>query len=772
MLSPEQKKALRLAKIIDNGAFPIVDEIAIIESDIEGVKSDLIVTKEELTTKVDEALVIAKETQKMEGQPGHTPTEQELLGLIKPLIPVVKNGEDYVLTEKDKKQIAQSIKVPIVEQIIERTEVIKEQPIVTEITNNVENKDTGEEIINKINSDTTSLIDLEKIDTEPFYRDFKNFKKEVLNIPRGGGAVGSNNNSTQATTPSLQQVTDVGATTTNKITVTKTSLGTTPTDAILAQNTTSATSGNQQVSPAITKTGQGYGSSSSQAVDFRSYVLPVQGTPNPSLIDKNIFRINGGTWTDAYWYDSLAGGQGFALYTPSGQSNGAAGTTRIATFNNTGTNTWLDFNFTGTRKSSLGADNQRQMIVDSSSNNGLVVRINGTSNHYLGNGALLTYGYGGFQTGINAGSTNVNTSTLQSSGGLALKVKKLTVSGSLDNSATHWLLDGTNSFSCTGTPTYSCSHWANESECLANDAHGGPCAWSAGSSCSAFDNEFGMGTCSGTSGCTVSTSACTGGDEATCLANDDSYGGSCAWNPGSDCSAFNGNEAGCSGQTGCSVASSNSCPSQMDEGSCTGAGCSWNGMSCDGDNSTCTGTYGSGCSGSYNTGGCTGTYGSGCSGTSSCSGINDSTSCTAEGGCTSTYVINGNLPDGELYPDRTFWALNDSSTNADAVLLPASGQTINMTTSLTLSTYKDGVHLAYYKDIGDCSIYNSNESLCGSTSGCTQGYIDCAGYTDSTSCTADTHCSWNGASCDGGVYFSNCSGSYVIAKNWYVWSRT
>jgi hypothetical protein len=36
------------------------------------------------------------------------------------------DGKDYVLTSKDKKEIASSIDVPIVEKIIERTEVIKE----------------------------------------------------------------------------------------------------------------------------------------------------------------------------------------------------------------------------------------------------------------------------------------------------------------------------------------------------------------------------------------------------------------------------------------------------------------------------------------------------------------------------------------------------------------------------------------------------------------------------------------------------------------------
>jgi len=200
MLSPEQKKALRVAKILDKGEFAMVEELDAIDAEFEVIKDDISTVKEELTSKVDEALVIANETKKMKGDKGDSPTEEELLGLIAPLIPEVKNGEDYILTEKDKKQIAQSIKVPIVEQIIERTEVIKEQPIVTEITNNVENKDTGEQIIDKINLDQTSLIDFSKIDTEPFDRQFNAFKKDVLNIPRGGGAVGGS--STTSGTPS------------------------------------------------------------------------------------------------------------------------------------------------------------------------------------------------------------------------------------------------------------------------------------------------------------------------------------------------------------------------------------------------------------------------------------------------------------------------------------------------------------------------------------------------------------------------------------------
>lgn len=65
-------------------------------------------------------------------------------------------GDTYALTEDDKKEIASTIKVPVVEKIIEKTEVIREQPIVTEITKvtneikEVAVSDTAEDIRNKL----------------------------------------------------------------------------------------------------------------------------------------------------------------------------------------------------------------------------------------------------------------------------------------------------------------------------------------------------------------------------------------------------------------------------------------------------------------------------------------------------------------------------------------------------------------------------------------------------------------------------------------------
>lgn len=65
-------------------------------------------------------------------------------------------------------------------------------------------------------------------------------------------------------------------------------------------NNTAATSGNQQYSPATTWTGYGWktdATAASQAVSFRSYVVPVQGAANPTGYLTFESNINGAGWT-------------------------------------------------------------------------------------------------------------------------------------------------------------------------------------------------------------------------------------------------------------------------------------------------------------------------------------------------------------------------------------------------------------------------------------------------------------------------------------------
>ena len=86
-------------------------------------------------------------------------------------------------------------------------------------------------------------------------------------------------------------------------TISATSLSSTQVDTkgFLLQNTTAATVGVQQISPSIHWKGNGWKTNStaaSQSVDFRAYVLPVQGTTNPTALWKLQGSINGGAYTD------------------------------------------------------------------------------------------------------------------------------------------------------------------------------------------------------------------------------------------------------------------------------------------------------------------------------------------------------------------------------------------------------------------------------------------------------------------------------------------
>ena len=86
-------------------------------------------------------------------------------------------------------------------------------------------------------------------------------------------------------------------------TISATSLSSTQVDTkgFLLQNTTAATVGVQQISPSIHWKGSGWKTNTtaaSQSVDFRAYVLPVQGTSNPTSIWKLQGSINGAAYVD------------------------------------------------------------------------------------------------------------------------------------------------------------------------------------------------------------------------------------------------------------------------------------------------------------------------------------------------------------------------------------------------------------------------------------------------------------------------------------------
>jgi hypothetical protein len=185
--------------------------------------------------------------------------------------------------------------------------------------------------------------------------------------------------------------------------------------------------------------------------------------------------------------------------------------------------------------------------------------------------------------------------------------------------------------------------------------------------------------------------------------------------------------------------------------------------------SGCSGTYDSySCTGTYYTGSCTGTYGSACSGTASCAGIDDSTSCGAETGCSWLTALTLTLPDGETCPNRDYWIYNDSSTNADVVIVPTAGQTVNDTTSYTLSNYRDWVHLSYFKKTADCSLL-ANQAACEAQTECSVSLPSCSWDSVESVCNGGAECSGysDENSCNEATYYNGCSGTYTVSKNWY-----
>lgn len=98
-----------------------------------------------------------------------------------------KDGKDYVLTDKDKKDIANKIKVPVVERIIEKVEVIKEQPLITQQIREIAFSDTPEQIQEKIKTFKEAWLEISQIKGfEEYMRGFgNNFLEQAKSfVPR------------------------------------------------------------------------------------------------------------------------------------------------------------------------------------------------------------------------------------------------------------------------------------------------------------------------------------------------------------------------------------------------------------------------------------------------------------------------------------------------------------------------------------------------------------------------------------------------------------
>jgi hypothetical protein len=503
---------------------------------------------------------------------------------------------------------------------------------------------------------------------------------------------------------------------------------------------------------------------------------PTATTARLTIDDVSCKILSGGRMVTGDLYVQGSGTSGVVTVSATNKSNGLPGTTRHILLENAGSNSWIDFKFSGIDRGHIGGNSSGEVSTWVSGGNYDAVynKSTGALISYNTPGAFGHYGYGGFQNGVNAGNTGTPSSTLMSAGGTALKVKYITANQTLDNTATEWIVEP-DSAACTGAPTNACSSYTNEADCLARDAHGG-CSWFAGYDCSVYNGD--ESNCTGTPGCTWDQASCSVfGDETSC----NSVSG-CSWtNTPQDCSVLD--ETSCGSTSGCTQ-NFDDCSNYSDGGG-DGTACNAanGGGYCSYDSGTgactggswyvsCSGTYDSySCQGTYATGTCSGTYGAACSGSASCGGIDDSTNCNNEPGCSWATAITLTLPQISSVPDRDYWIYNNSVSNADVILVPFVGDTVDHTTSYTLSSFKDWVHISPLRRTLSCS--GLNEGTCASTTGCSPYYPNCSWNAMDNVCQGDPSCSAYGdqSSCESATYYGGCSGTYVTSSNWYVFGR-
>ena len=144
----------RQKELKDNPGSIIVSEVNKLETKIENVEikvekvfDEIDGVKQELKKKLESELVLEIDKEELKG-------DKPIAGID---YPIPQDGKDYVLTEIDKQEIASKIKVPIVNKIIEKTEVIKEQPIITNEIKEIAKTDKPIEIADKLNTLTEKV---------------------------------------------------------------------------------------------------------------------------------------------------------------------------------------------------------------------------------------------------------------------------------------------------------------------------------------------------------------------------------------------------------------------------------------------------------------------------------------------------------------------------------------------------------------------------------------------------------------------------------------
>lgn len=573
------------------------------------------------------------------------------------------------------------------------------------------------------------------------------------------------------------------------------SLGTTTIPFVVLENATAAASGAQQVSPSIEWKGTGWASSGSvsRVVGFRSNVIGIQGTSAPSASWKLESSINNASYVTALEFLTTAvSGVDFPQLNVTGAiKTTVANSSTIDTLQNmnivsSGSRVNVTHSFGSTIRSGWQTTDQGAVsFYSAGSGSGYFFKVGsgiGSQNDVLQiySGGLYNYGSIFSQGRVTAGQADTTPPAyLNTYGSLALRGVFISTNTTLDENQTMVYVDGSSNNICTGTPSVStCSSYtgSGEATCISHL----PCTWNPAvtESCSTYGG-IDQSTCEGQSGCTFDQASCGGAsDQSSCEAQDDAFGGSCSWNA---CSGF-GDISSCNGQSGCSASTGDCGSTFFDESSCLSqTGCSWDGSACSGEYFiSCDGNY---CAGSYYNGSCSGTHevsAAACSGTVTCASYMSSGACAAETGCTWSSGVTITLPASSAAnkgnTSRMYSIVNVGSSGVVTVV-PTPGGTIpdsilGFGSGVVLNAQNERVMLHHHTLTTNCSVYNSNQSSCESTSGCSWSpAIVCADYSgDESMCNshASDGCSYSEGICSGAGSASSCNGTFTASKPWII----
>lgn len=562
---------------------------------------------------------------------------------------------------------------------------------------------------------------------------------------------------------------------------------------------------------------------SSRTLDFNAYTLPyTSGTSEVWGEWRLDYSKNGATASRGLQYQTdILDGVGRGLFKVNGfQEVSVDNSSTIDTLQNldivnpSGNRTHLTFTFGSTIRFGITNDGQgftNYQTAGTQSTHSFYVGSTITSQSLIAqiysSGIYNSYNnYNGQAVTAGSADQSVQT-TLSTYGSFAAKGVLVTNSSyTLAQTETFVYVDPSNAEVCTGTPT-ACSTYVSEGTC--NSHTGVGCTWFSGNSCSAFNGD--ISSCTGQAGCSPETTPCSAADntdQSTCENQDDTYGGNCTWDTStcpalttiatcnaesgctastSPCSGFDGQSQGtCESNTGCSWTGGN-CNTfdGTDQTTCESGhtGCTWDGgtNTCNGvydEGSTCAGDYliscdGNLCNGDYNTGNCSGSYGAECQGTANCNNLTDDgqTPCNAESGCTWTVGITLILPTtanasrgttGRVY---SIMHVGDTGT---VQIVGQSGQPIFQYTTLPLFKKGDKVLLHNQNITFQCSLFTSS-TPCSAQTGCSW-LPTCSTLGDESSCNAVSGCAWNGDTsiCEGPS--ARCVGTYSNGAHWYAHS--